>query len=88
LLISSVNYDIYGFLYARNAYNILVGKPETKRPPGRIRRRWEDNIQIYLKEIVCGLWAGFNRIRIGSSGMLFCHGNELSGFIKGGECID
>jgi hypothetical protein len=35
----------------RNAYRILVGKPEEKRPLGRPRRRWVDNINIYLKEI-------------------------------------
>jgi hypothetical protein len=35
----------------RNAYRILVGKPEGKRPLGRPRRRWEDNIRIYLREI-------------------------------------
>jgi hypothetical protein len=31
----------------RNAYSILVGKPEGKRPLGRPRRRWVDNIQMY-----------------------------------------
>jgi hypothetical protein len=30
----------------RNAYRILVGKPEGKRPLGRLRRRWVDNIKI------------------------------------------
>jgi hypothetical protein len=30
----------------RNAYNILVGKPEGKRPLGRPRRGWEDNIRM------------------------------------------
>jgi hypothetical protein len=30
----------------RNACNILVGKPERKRPPGRPRCRWEDNVRI------------------------------------------
>jgi hypothetical protein len=35
----------------RNAYRILVGKPEGKRPPGRPRRRWVDNIKIDLREI-------------------------------------
>jgi hypothetical protein len=35
----------------RNIYNILVGKPEEKRTLGRYRRRWEDNIRIYLWEI-------------------------------------
>jgi hypothetical protein len=34
----------------RNAYKILVGKPEGKRPLGRPRRRWKDNIRIDLRE--------------------------------------
>jgi hypothetical protein len=34
----------------RNAYRILVGKPEGKRPLGRPRRRWMDNIKIDLRE--------------------------------------
>jgi hypothetical protein len=37
----------------RNAYKILVGKPEGKRPLGRPRRRWVDNIKIDLREIGC-----------------------------------
>jgi hypothetical protein len=35
----------------RNAYRILVGKPEGKRPLGRPRRRWVDNIKMDLGEI-------------------------------------
>jgi hypothetical protein len=35
----------------RNAYRILVGKPEGKRPLGRPRRRWVDNIKIDVREI-------------------------------------
>jgi hypothetical protein len=35
----------------RNAYKILVGKPEGKRPLGRPRRRWVDNIKIDLREM-------------------------------------
>jgi hypothetical protein len=35
----------------RNAYRILAGKPERKRPLGRPRRRWEDNIRMDLREI-------------------------------------
>jgi hypothetical protein len=35
----------------RNAYRILVGKPEEKRPLGRPRRRWVDNIKMDLREI-------------------------------------
>jgi hypothetical protein len=34
----------------RNAYRILVGKPEGKRPPRRPRRMWEDNIKMDLRE--------------------------------------
>ena len=32
----------------------MVGKPEGKRPLGRPRRRWEDNIKMDLKEMGCG----------------------------------
>jgi hypothetical protein len=39
----------------RNAYRILVGKPEGKRPLGRPIRRWMDNIKMDLREIV---WDG------------------------------
>jgi hypothetical protein len=35
----------------RYAYNILVGEPEGKRPVGRPRCRWEDNIRMDLREI-------------------------------------
>jgi hypothetical protein len=35
----------------RGAYRVLVGKPEGKRPLGRPRRRWEDNIKLDLREI-------------------------------------
>jgi hypothetical protein len=38
----------------RGAYNILVGRPEGRRPLGRPRRRWEDNIMMDLREI--GFW--------------------------------
>ena len=36
---------------SRNAYRVLVGKPEDKRPLGRPRRRWEDNIKMDLREV-------------------------------------
>jgi hypothetical protein len=38
----------------RNAYRLLVGKPEEKRPLGRARRRWVDNNKIDLLEIGWG----------------------------------
>jgi hypothetical protein len=38
----------------KNAYRILVIKGEGKRPLGRLRRRWVDNIKMDLREIGCG----------------------------------
>jgi hypothetical protein len=43
----------------RNAYRVLVGKPEGKTPLGRPRRKWEDNIRIELREIG---WGGMDWI--------------------------
>jgi hypothetical protein len=34
----------------RNVYNILVGKPERKRPLGRYKHRWKDDIRMDLRE--------------------------------------
>jgi hypothetical protein len=44
----------------RGVYRVLVGKPEGKRPLGRLRRRWEDNIRMDLQEVGCGCvdWIG------------------------------
>jgi len=39
---------------SRGVYRVLVGKPEGKRPLGRPRRRWEDNIKMYLQKVRCG----------------------------------
>jgi hypothetical protein len=38
----------------KGAYNILIGRPEGRRPLGRPRRRWEDNIKMDLGEIGFG----------------------------------
>jgi hypothetical protein len=43
----------------RNAYRILVGQPEGKKPLGRPRRRWVDNIKMDLREI---LWGGMDLV--------------------------
>jgi hypothetical protein len=43
----------------RNAYRILVGKPEEKRSLGRPRRRWENNIRMDLREMG---WGGMDGI--------------------------
>jgi len=36
-------------------YRVLVGKPRGKRPLGRPRSRWEDNIKMDLQEVGCGV---------------------------------
>jgi hypothetical protein len=51
----------------RGVYRVLVGRAEGKRPLGRSRRRWEDNIKMDLREIGID---GFGWLRIGSSGGL------------------
>jgi len=38
---------------SRGVYTVLVGTPEGKRPLGRPRRRWEDNIKMDLQEVGC-----------------------------------
>ena len=70
--IFSIKYD--GFLWAghvarmgeeRGAYRVSVGKPEGKRPVGRPRRRWVDNIRMDLQEVGCGYvdWIGLAQDR-------------------------
>ena len=43
----------YALLVLKRRYRVLVGKPEGKRPLGRPRRRWEDNIRMDLREVGC-----------------------------------
>ena len=52
----------------RGVYRVLVGKPEGKRPLGRPRRRWEDNIKMDLQEVGCGVWTGSSWLWIGTGG--------------------
>jgi hypothetical protein len=40
--------------WERNVYRVLMGNPEGKRPLGRSRRRWEDGIRTYFREIGWG----------------------------------
>ena len=49
----------------RGAYRVLVGKPEEKRPLGRPRRRWVNNIRMDLQEVGCGYvdWIGLAQER-------------------------
>jgi len=52
----------------RVVYRGLVGKPERKRPLGRPRLRWEDNIKMDLQVEVYGVWTGSMWLRIGTDG--------------------
>jgi hypothetical protein len=54
---------VVGMGAKRNAYRILVGKPEGRRPLGRPGRRWVDNIKMDLRDIG---WDGVDLIRTGS----------------------
>ena len=49
----------------RVVYRVLVGKPEGRRPLGRPRRRWVDNIRTILQEVWCGYmdWIGLAQDR-------------------------
>ena len=44
----------------KGTYRVLVGKQEGRRPLGRPRRRWVDNIRMYIQEVGCGYmdWIG------------------------------
>jgi hypothetical protein len=55
----------------RKVYKVLVGKPEGKRPLGRLRRRWEDGIRMDLREIGLVVWIGFDWFRTGTCGGLW-----------------
>jgi hypothetical protein len=65
-----------------NAYRILLGKPKRKRPLGRPRRRWVDNIKMDLREIG---WGQVEWIYLEESSE---HGNEPSGSIKCWEILE
>jgi hypothetical protein len=45
--------NILGCMNVDLFYRVLVRKPEGNRPPGRPRRRWEDNIKMYLQVVAC-----------------------------------
>jgi hypothetical protein len=61
---------VAGMGEVRVAYNILVWRPEGRRPPGRPRSRWEDNIKMDLREMGLGMWIGLFWLRKGTGGGL------------------
>jgi hypothetical protein len=52
----------------KGVYRVLVGKPEGKRPLGKPRRRWQDNIKMSLQKVGKGVWTGLSWLRIGTGG--------------------
>jgi hypothetical protein len=72
----------------RGAYRILVGRPEGRRPLGRPRRRWEDNIKMDLHDVGWGMnWIELAQDRDRWRDLCEC-GNEPSGSIKCREFLD
>jgi hypothetical protein len=71
----------------RGVYRVLVRKPEGKRPLGRHRRRWEDNIRMDLQDVGCrGVdWIGLYQDR--DRWRALVSGNEPKGSIKCGEFL-
>jgi len=65
-----------------------VRKLEGRRPLGRPRRRWEDNIKMHLLEVGWGTSTGLTWLRTGTGGGPSKCGNEPSGSIKCGEFLD
>jgi hypothetical protein len=62
-------------------YKVLVGKPEGKRPLGRLRRRWEGGIRMDLMEIGLGVGGGLDSTGSGQGSVAGCCecGDEPSG---------
>jgi len=62
---NALNYWDYTGWWYRGVYRVLVGKPEGRRPLGRPRRRWVDNIRKDLQEVGCGHmdWIGLAQDR-------------------------
>jgi hypothetical protein len=52
----------------RDIYRVLVRKLEGKRPLGRSRHRWEDNIKLDLQEVGCGGMNWIEVLRVGTGG--------------------
>jgi hypothetical protein len=57
--------QVFRLREGRGVYRILVGKPEGKRPLGRPRCRWEDNIKMDFQAVGCGGmdWIGLEQYR-------------------------
>jgi len=56
------------FMERRCVYRVLVGKAERKRPPGRTRCRWGENIKMDLQDVRWRAWNGLMWLRVGTGG--------------------
>ena len=73
----------------RGVCTVLVGKSELKRPLGRPRRRWVDNIRMDLQEVRCGYMDWIGRAQDRDRWRTVCEcSNEPSGSVKCGEFLD
>jgi hypothetical protein len=52
----------------KGAYTILAGRPEERRPLGRPRHRWQNNVKMDLQEVGWEAWTGLSWPRIGDGG--------------------
>jgi hypothetical protein len=52
----------------RGVYGFLVGKPEGKRPLGKLMHGWEDNIRMDVRKWNVGVWTGLGWLRIKTGG--------------------
>jgi hypothetical protein len=71
-----------------SVHRVLVGKPGRKRPLGRRRRRWEDNIKMDLQEVwVRVVGTAWSWLRIGQVAGTCGYGEGLSGSINAGNFL-
>jgi hypothetical protein len=59
-ILTRFKYGVSGLIkmLSRGAYRILVGRPAGRRPLGKPKHRWEDNIKMDLQEVGWGAWTG------------------------------
>jgi hypothetical protein len=68
---------------SRGAYGVLVRKPEERRPLGRPRRKWEDNIKMGLREVTWGGEVDTDWIDLAQDRGRWCHDWELLSLMTG-----
>jgi len=71
----------------REVYRVLLGKPEGRRPLGRPRRRWVDNIRMEVQEVGCGYMDWIRLAQDRDRRRSEC-GNEPSGSVKCEKVLD